>query len=53
MHKLLEAFKKNPTKTNLKRIRKYLGQHPMSSCFISPEELRAIQQNYKTDGVTK
>lgn len=47
MHKLLQAYKLNPTDANKAKLLKYNSKHMMASCFLSLEDqilLKTISQ---------
>lgn len=45
MHKLLEAFRANPTDANRTKLQNYLNKHMMASCLATPEDQAFLKAN--------
>lgn len=48
MHKLLEAFRANPTDANRIKLQKYLDKHMMAICLATPEDQAFLKANQFT-----
>ena len=45
MHKLLEAFRTNPTEANRTKLQRYLDKHMMAICLATPDEQAFLKAN--------
>jgi len=45
MHKLLTAFRANPTDANRAKLQNYLNKHMMAVCLATPEEQAFLKSN--------
>lgn len=44
MKKLIDAFKKNPSYDNARKVWQYDKSHPMACCLISAEDIPVLDQ---------
>lgn len=45
MHKLLEAFRTNPTEANRTKLQNYLNKHMMAICLATPDDQAFLKAN--------